>query len=255
MLMTLPPRPPAIMALAANLVARNAPVRWVSSICRHSSWLMSRKPDRPPMPALLTRTSTRPYVLAAPSITDAMASSSRTSAATTSPRTPSSCRKLAFFASSRPVPTTKAPAPSSPRAMVRPSPLLAPVTTATWPASENRPPSTAGASAGVLDWSVIVIRPSLSRLRPPCSMLVARQAPPTPAGVLSQHDLRGVGRYRDRYRQPKPWRRRKAAPDPSVPRRAGNVHFGLLLDPGFDKSSGRIVIPQHVCCQQLTVDR
>src|SRR5215218_2602309 len=113
------------------------------------------------MPALLTRTSTRPNSAMAASTSAWQEAGSATSVRTAIARRPApstTCRVSTSRSSRRAPSATSAPAWASARAKCTPSPDDAPVTTATFPSSRNRsrivrsvipPPSQTGRGAGV----------------------------------------------------------------------------------------------------------
>src|SRR5918994_3381954 len=96
------------------------------------------------VPALLIRMSRRPRRPAVSSTIARQDSASRTSAFTAAvltPRPASSAATTGFLSWFRPATATDAPAPARAAAMARPIPLLAPVTSATFPVRLNMRPT------------------------------------------------------------------------------------------------------------------
>src|SRR4051795_5575789 len=123
-MLTIDPDPARTIFAPAERQQTKVPLRFTSITRCHSSSGYSVVVPQPPIPAAFTSTSTR----SSPSNTLATADASVTSTSTT--WTPLSA---ASEAPSRSMPTTSAPASANPRAISRPSPLPAPVTTATLP--------------------------------------------------------------------------------------------------------------------------
>ena len=123
---TIEPRSPStlgcsIIAASAALATRNVPVRLIAMTRSHSV-LSSRWTGPPPAtPAEWTTPSTRPGIVANTSVT---AASSVISAATNS-----NCGPRSSVGAVRSVPTTMPPSANSRRAVARPMPDAAPVTT------------------------------------------------------------------------------------------------------------------------------
>src|SRR5215467_5467165 len=136
LLMIRPPRGScAFIMRIAWCAQRNAPVRFVSTICRQPSTLSSSTaPAGPNTPALLTSRSSRPHRLATASnsaVTDSGTVTSVGNAAAAAAGHSSPVTVSRSGCSRRPAAATCHPARSSSRLIARPSPDPAPVTTAT----------------------------------------------------------------------------------------------------------------------------
>ena len=131
--MTMSPRPASIMAGTAARIGQTVPATFVSSIVASASSVWSRIPPYIPIPAFAIRLSSRPNRAIAVATSRRQSSGDRTSISTAATRSGNSA-SIASSRSRRRAPiTTRAPAPSSSRAVARPMPELAPVTTATVP--------------------------------------------------------------------------------------------------------------------------
>src|SRR5262245_19763642 len=132
--MMLPPVPCSYIWRSAARVVRNAPSRWIASICFHlanSNWSRGATIW---IPALLTRMSSRPNAAIALAMPASTCCSLLTSIATPTARLPAP--SSSFAAASAPcwfrsAMTTLAPSRAKVRAISLPMPLAAPVTTAT----------------------------------------------------------------------------------------------------------------------------
>ena len=132
--LTMVPSPRGIIAATAARIARSAEKKLSSSEAWKSASLTFAKPSRRSCtpPTLLTSTSSRPCCSTAWSTSRAGPSGSiRSTAKGSTPSRPSR------GATVRAPATTSAPSAASSRATARPMPLLAPVTTATLPASSR----------------------------------------------------------------------------------------------------------------------
>src|SRR4051794_20636112 len=144
MFTTRPPPARSIRGTTAR-ATRKQPVTFVSSTSRKPSGVTaqngcgsSRKRGftvRIPIPALFTSTSRPPIRDHAASMPTETASAERTSIARPTAESPISEAAARARSSDRLVTTTAAPAPASARAIARPSPLVAPVTSARIPSS------------------------------------------------------------------------------------------------------------------------
>ena len=137
------PRPPrARMSARASRVQMQRPSTLTSSISRHCSTSPSARRPAWPRPALLTSTSTPPNRSRAAANAALTAASSRTSQARASDDSPAgsaAARTSATAGCRRPQPTTRRPSASSRLAIAAPIPLLAPVTSAVFPAQRAMP--------------------------------------------------------------------------------------------------------------------
>src|SRR5262245_24741686 len=132
--MMLPPVPSSYIWRSAARVVRNAPSRWIASICFHlanSNWSRGATIW---IPALLTRMSSRPNAAIALAMPASTCGSLLTSIATPTARLPDASSSFAaalapcWFRSAM---TILAPSLAKVRAISLPMPLAAPVTTAT----------------------------------------------------------------------------------------------------------------------------
>ena len=138
--LTITPRRFGIMWRAAARAHKNTPVRLTLSTASQSARLNSSEGRRIARPALFTRLSMRPSLLAIAAMAASTADSSLTSTPCAAAKNPcaliSSATVLAAL-ESRSNTCTRAPARAMPMAMPRPIPLPPPVITATLPSSEK----------------------------------------------------------------------------------------------------------------------
>ena len=135
-------RPPPVLAMrpATSRAISQAPLRLVSSTRSQSASPVSSSGLSMTMPALFTRIEIGPSPASAAAIPSAMAAGSVTSRTTARASPPDASIEAASSdrgPARRAASATLAPALARVRANRRPSPPEAPVTMATWPASEN----------------------------------------------------------------------------------------------------------------------
>ena len=148
--LTMAPRPRARMPGSTAAAHRTAP----TALTLNDSWNCagddSSTAPLPPMPALLTRTSTPPNVPMRrpnPADTDRSSATSSSSTATVAPRAAASASSLPALSALRTVATTVNPSSARCTAVARPMPEFAPVTTATGAGS---PPGRTGPGSAMV---------------------------------------------------------------------------------------------------------
>src|SRR5581483_5819741 len=134
--LTIEPPPARFIAGIACFIPRNVPIRLMSMIWRSSSSGVLSIALNFRIPALFTRTSTRPYSRSVSATRDSQPGSSVTSWCTKLTRSPSSSASVLPSSSRMSDATTVAPASCSRRTVQAPMPRLPPVTIATLPTSE-----------------------------------------------------------------------------------------------------------------------
>jgi hypothetical protein len=144
------PRPASIMCGTAARIGQTVPATLVSSIVASASSVWSRMPPYMPIPALAIRLSIRPNRDIAVSTSRRQSSGDRTSIATATARSGNSASMASSRSRRRAPMTTRAPASSSSRAVARPMPELAPVTTATVPVRSSMSASSKRGEASYL---------------------------------------------------------------------------------------------------------
>src|SRR4030095_9352636 len=138
MLMILPPRPACTRCFATACARKNGTLRLRFSGASQSSSLKVSASSRRMMPALFTRMSTRPASLMVCATTLAASCLRSRSACSAGNFRPAAVTpRSASAVLERATPTTSAPACARAIAMPCPRPVLAPVTSATLPCSEN----------------------------------------------------------------------------------------------------------------------
>src|SRR6266571_9418675 len=140
--LTMRPLPCATIARAAAWPHRKTPVRFTASTRFQCSSGSSRNACVPPIPALLTRTSSRPSFSSVRATSAVTSFASLTSVRWVSarlPRAASVSRATSAAARSTSARTTAAPSDASRSAIANPSPAAAPVTIATLPAKSGNP--------------------------------------------------------------------------------------------------------------------
>ena len=131
---TIVPEPRARMPGSTCWMQRTPPHRSTFITSRKRSGVVSSTTPLPPMPALFTRWSIRParsMISSKPSRTESSSAMSSSTSSTVTPDCSAAAFSLSARAIERTVPNTTCPAAARCRAVARPMPELAPVTTVT----------------------------------------------------------------------------------------------------------------------------